>query len=582
MTTYDIPQTPLRVIRYVSPVPDYIYQSQPRCASSLGRFDARVSGWLQMDVGNWTCPRTAPYEPILAIPMEVRNLDPGWADCVGGIYGVYDPPIALTPMSAIAKPTLPGEDSGQTSSAVPASTPKPTAAASTSPVTPSASPAPTALGKAQSSGPAGSHIIEASASKLTEGGQTGKQQSSLESQQSDARAHIGSAAQSTRISPGDPDTVSHEPSQHDTVLQGGQPQLQPTATTSEPELDALSILLAAQSSVPASAHDQEHADPVQTPHATSQKSELAEPSNPSADPGLFSVPDPRVVTIAGGGLMTVQQVGSSIVVQQDGSTATVAQNSQATVAGHFFSPAPDGNAVVIDHSITHLLPSSALGQTAFATIVANGETITALKQGSNVVLAVAGNTEAQTLELGGAVEIGSQTITVASDGKQLVVGSSTIVIPANIVNGNGGVGDATGAGSTTTILQDGTELIASAAGSALIIQQGTYAVTLAAGQETILDGNTISAMRSGGALIVNQSETILIPTGPLAGSPTTASGASGDRSTRITGIVGETAGSDTTSQSIPASSNAGVRVARYALQRLLPVSCVFTTIALLG
>jgi hypothetical protein len=578
MPTYDIPQTLLRVIRYVSPVPDYIYQSQPRCASSLGRFDARVSGWLQMDVGNWTCPRTAPYEPILAIPMEVRNLDPGWADCVGGIYGVYDPPIALTPVSAIAKPTMPGEDSGKTSPAVPASTPKPTAAASTSPVKPSASPAPTALGEAQSSGLAGSHIIEASASKLTDSGQTGEQQLSLESQQSDARAHIGSAAQPIRIPPGDSDAVSHEPSQHDTVLQGGPPQQQTAATTSEPKLDALSILLAAQSSVPAPAHDQEHADPVQTAHATSQKSELAEPSDPSADPGPFSVPDSGVLTVAGVGSVTVQQVGSSIIVQQDESTVTLAQNSRATIAGHLFSPAPDGGAVIVDHSITHLLPSSALGQTAFATIVANGETITALKQGSNVVLAVAGNTEAQTLELGDAVEIGPQTANVASDGKELVVGSSTIVIPANTVNGNGGASEATGAGSTTTVLQDGTELIASAAESAVIIQQGTYAVTLAAGKETILDGNTMSAMRSGGALIVNQSETILVPTGPSDGSPTTASRASGDRNT---GIVGETAGSGSTSQSIPASSNAGVRVARYAMQRLLAVSCVFTSIALL-
>jgi hypothetical protein len=73
---------------YVSPVPDSIYERQPRCASSLlytrHKDGPRPSGW--------TCPRIAPYEPILALPAEVRHLDPDWANCVGGVNGVYDPP----------------------------------------------------------------------------------------------------------------------------------------------------------------------------------------------------------------------------------------------------------------------------------------------------------------------------------------------------------------------------------------------------------------------------------------------------------------------------------------------------------
>ena len=73
---------------YVSPVPDEIYESQPRCASSLvmarGKSGPRPTGW--------TCPRYIPYEPILAIPVEVRYIDPSWASCNGSINGVYDPP----------------------------------------------------------------------------------------------------------------------------------------------------------------------------------------------------------------------------------------------------------------------------------------------------------------------------------------------------------------------------------------------------------------------------------------------------------------------------------------------------------
>jgi hypothetical protein len=73
---------------YVSPVPDAIYESQPRCASSL--FYAARGGAPRPS--GWACARDYPYEPILAIPDEVRQLDPSWASCNGSLNGVYDPP----------------------------------------------------------------------------------------------------------------------------------------------------------------------------------------------------------------------------------------------------------------------------------------------------------------------------------------------------------------------------------------------------------------------------------------------------------------------------------------------------------
>jgi hypothetical protein len=73
---------------YVSPVPESIYQNQPRCASSF-YVEAKNEN---PNLWEWVCPRMFPYEPILAIPDEVRHIDPGWADCIGSINGVYDPP----------------------------------------------------------------------------------------------------------------------------------------------------------------------------------------------------------------------------------------------------------------------------------------------------------------------------------------------------------------------------------------------------------------------------------------------------------------------------------------------------------
>lgn len=75
---------------YVTPVPDSIYEMQPRCAASRARAKGGRYRPLPSDYAG--CARTAPYEPIIVIPLEVRSLDPAWAQCNGGIRGVYDPP----------------------------------------------------------------------------------------------------------------------------------------------------------------------------------------------------------------------------------------------------------------------------------------------------------------------------------------------------------------------------------------------------------------------------------------------------------------------------------------------------------
>lgn len=83
---------------YVTPVPDSLYMSQPRCASSSTSIwysclryggggpqicqDARSSKNL--------CATTLPYEPVISIPHEVQQLQPEWAGCIGGLLGVYE------------------------------------------------------------------------------------------------------------------------------------------------------------------------------------------------------------------------------------------------------------------------------------------------------------------------------------------------------------------------------------------------------------------------------------------------------------------------------------------------------------
>lgn len=51
------------------------------------------------------------YAPTLAVPPQIRTLDPAWATCSLDLHGLYDPPKALTTVTAEASPTtsaLPG------------------------------------------------------------------------------------------------------------------------------------------------------------------------------------------------------------------------------------------------------------------------------------------------------------------------------------------------------------------------------------------------------------------------------------------------------------------------------------------
>ncbi|KAI7279935.1 hypothetical protein KC345_g5098 [Hortaea werneckii] len=74
------------------------------------------------------------YSPILAVPPQIRGMDPAWADCELDWEGLYDPPKALKPASTVAGVTTPvGGDSEQTEAASPSSQPDAPASRTTDP-----------------------------------------------------------------------------------------------------------------------------------------------------------------------------------------------------------------------------------------------------------------------------------------------------------------------------------------------------------------------------------------------------------------------------------------------------------------
>ncbi|KAK5688817.1 hypothetical protein LTS10_000795 [Elasticomyces elasticus] len=102
------------------PVPYSIYTSQPRCATEIALArGASLNSERFQETGKTsviTCDSSPAYRPLIAIPMEVRELDDVWASCEGGLNGAYDPPVHLTATDVAAGPTIP------TISAMPAST----------------------------------------------------------------------------------------------------------------------------------------------------------------------------------------------------------------------------------------------------------------------------------------------------------------------------------------------------------------------------------------------------------------------------------------------------------------------------
>lgn len=106
------------------PYPLSAWLQQPRCHGYPGSCDYIVSGELK---------------PILAVPSQLRAMDPAWASCGFDFGGLYDPPIALTSQASPATPTVPSNADPQPTNAEPVNTPEPPPA-STPPTYPNPTP----------------------------------------------------------------------------------------------------------------------------------------------------------------------------------------------------------------------------------------------------------------------------------------------------------------------------------------------------------------------------------------------------------------------------------------------------------
>ena len=207
------------------------------------------------------------------------------------------------------------------------------------------------------------------------------------------------------------------------------------------------------------------------------------------------------------------QSSTDASMRQQGSVE--APGSEASLASHAMGAA-SGGAIMIDHSVARLLSSSHVEPAAFATFMAGDDAIAAFRQGSVLVVAdgsqiltaqpgsliVIASHTIGIADDGHALIIGSSTVEIPSETDLKADVSATV----QVVDGPRPTA------VETTFFQDGQKLTASAAENGIVIQQGMSMVTLAAGQEIALNGHTLSAGQSGPALIVDGSVTNFTPT----------------------------------------------------------------------
>lgn len=268
-----------------------------------------------------------------------------------------------------------------------------------------------------------------------------------------------------------------------------------TDATSKPQIDALSILLEAQSSIDAAKRQKGHAEQTQLSGPPATRTEPVEIFDSPSNGMISSAPRyPVVVANEGGSLVTIHGADSSVVIQQDGLLLTAAPGSELSMGSHALSAAADGGAIVIDHSVTHAVPSSNVQSTALAIFVAGDDIVATYNQGSVVVS-----------------EDGSQTLTVRLGGAE----------------------------------------------PDIVVQQGTSVITLAAGQEITSNGHTLSVAQSGPALVVDGSVMTVTPIGLPDGSLEKVEAASDTQSANAADAAGATDTMDvtTSSASTPESSD---------------------------
>lgn len=261
--------------------------------------------------------------------------------------------------------------------------------------------------------------------------------------------------------------------------------------------NALSVLSEAQSS----------AAKANTPEPSAKSTHDVPPSNDPApsteEPAYFTI------ALADGSSATVRIAGSSVKITQHGLSASAMPGSEVTIGTHVFSAAPQGNAIIVDHTATHTIPLPASSRPDM-TFSADGRILSANLQDGKLLIANGHKTF--TAHAGETVTIGSQTISIGSNTAEVILGTKTLTLPTK--------GKETPAALATAMwTADGSILTAFKQSDSIVVQGSDGTTTLrSGGAPATVGGDILRVPASGDGWLVIGGETLTFST---VGTPST-------------------------------------------------------------
>lgn len=316
------------------------------------------------------------FNPQLAIPPGIKKLRPEFENCQMWYGGLYDPPYALQPATALAIPTVPGgaaTSSASQASFITLTTPIATALAETT--------------EAPTNQIAASATLPANAPFTTVAGLPIGQ---------DQYASGAITFAGYTLKPGDPDTII-----------GG---VRISAATSGVVLNG-NVHSYSQSKVPT---DGEHVEQSQTALVVPNAASTNQNQGQSAE-----TPSPTVIFTAGGQTYSAAVEGNKVIY---GSQTLSIGGAAATLPdGQVVSAATDGGVVVQDITI----PSSTLAASA-----------TAPQRGAVFSLSGSAITASQVADQTGVAVVESHTISVGGSAYTLADGQVATLVPGGLVVGS--------------------------------------------------------------------------------------------------------------------------------------------------
>jgi hypothetical protein len=470
-------------------VPYSIYTSQPYCASQI------YSSSCDPD----SCPTTLPYRPLIVLSSQLLNtLDPAWATCSLDLRGLYDPPKALQPATAIVVPTQPGAPA--TTSAIPASGP------------PTATPDPTAQPEQEdpspTQNPADPPAPPPSTIKTPEQEDPGPTKNPA-----DAPAPPSSTIRSPD-SPSEPAAGATNPSPNAPAPAPSHTSNQPISA--DPAGVIISLIAGTSKNVPS--HQAPALDPASAivsliagnlNNGASKQSSAADPATlipgtntaqdlQAQDPEAQDSPSSLSGHVADPG-PTIFSVGSQTVTVTPGQPlvvagSTLSPNAAITVEGHTYSS--DSAGLVLDGTSVVPLPGSG-SQASAAVITIGSQVLTASVANPDHPSALV--IDGTTLTRGGPIAtIGGVAISAGSAGL-VVGGTKTVPLP--------NPGSASAEASSQAILTLGdspiTAFLPPGTGNAIVVDGTTLSP---GGSAATISGTVVSAGSAG--LVVGGTQTI--------------------------------------------------------------------------